>query len=500
MKKNLHLILIGICTITASTHGASSNPPAISPTGTGWTDYLTANIQAVIGWGEKKTGKKPLSYCIDKKAERLLKDTELTLELAFADNRAKGITKTYAQLLNNPTFKSCVERLNEHAYFEWRHILQAIQGDELPNVIKFEKLNRINLPPTLRFAIQLYLAQAKEDRKSAVNPKDNQPRFDLSLIQHAPGYVEAALPAIDIPKIENDPTKNEEQLSAQTKILRDYEPLLAISSPIQRAERRVRKSVDPSFSHTYLTSTEEVTKSKRIYAVYFAYLRRQFLLQRPITDLFNNPNFIDVYNQVWDRDTHLRSEQYAMLARGSLDACDVYANHKENISPFFAALTCDMILSHEQKAEHVPEGFKAMFLEKKKPYEKYIFMFLNSLTKQNKINLLHLAHHTIPEVCKAVNADDTQISLVAEIAQGGHLTDLLLAIRKARMQIPPAPAPLYPSGYEPIAPMPQSDSSQNASIFVLEIDLPEQHSEHHGHLPAAGHSDQDEETGSKHPE
>lgn len=494
MKNNTIIpLLFIICSISSSMQAAAENSLATSPVGTGWTDYLSGIVRAGYGKLEKWTGTKPVDYCIDKGAQIILKNSEQMLELSFADNRIAGKTKTYLQLMNNTLFQLWIKQLNDRAYFDWEHVRHAIAEDRFYDVAKFWKLNRINLSPCLRTAIKLYLEQNKEQRRSAPNPKDNVPRFDLSRINNRPGYVEATLPII---------LQENAQFPELTQTIRDHGSSLTISSPLQNAERRIRKTVDPSFSTSYLTSAAEIEKAKRIYAVFFSYLFRTKAMGDSIAQLFSNQDFLNVYNQVWDRDSHLRHVLNDQLGRGSLDACTIYTNHKLNISPLFAALICDMMLSHEQQenARHVSDTFKNIFFTEKKPYGKYIFMFLNTLNKEQKISLFNIKDtldtFSPAEQCaaihRAVRADEAQLELLAEIQRGNHIRQLLEAIGHARVDIVPASAPLYPTVYNPEhSPAPASSGiNYNNDELVLEIDLPEHPTPF---LPQAGHSDPDEE-------
>lgn len=456
-------------------HAAANNPLESSPTGTGWTGYISEMARAGYGWLEKKTGTKPVGYCINKPAQQLLKNSEQMLELSFADNRVAGKTKTYLHLMTNPTFQQWIKQLNDRSYFDWEHVRNAIAEDRFHDVTKFWRLNRINLSPCLRTAIRLYLEQNKEKRRAAANPKDTIARFDLSRINNKPGYVEATYPFI---------AQEEATFPDLTQTIRDHASSLAITSPLQSAERRIRKTVDSSFSTSYLTSATEIEKAKRIYAVFFSYLFRTKAVGDSIAQLFSNQDFLNVYNQVWDRDCHLRYVLNDQLTRGSLDACTIYTNHQPNISPLFAALICDMILSHEQQAsaQHVSETFKSIFFNEKKPYGKYIFMFLNTLTKEQKIRL-HDIKDTLDALStaeqstaihRAVKADEAQLELLAEIQRGDHITQLLEAIGLARVDnLSSSTSPKQPH----IVTAQSSASSSNTQFektnFVLAIDLPE---------------------------
>lgn len=445
-KHILHLSLMGIC---LTSHMLFSAAGSGSPTGTSWTDYFTGLAHAGYGKLQKLTGTKPIDYCIDKEAQALLKQTEQLLELALADNRAEGKTKTYLQLMSNPIFQDRIKRLNDRAYFEWEHIKNAIAGDRFQDVVKFWKNNRINLSPCLRIAIRLYLEQNHLRRKAALNPKANMIRFDLNQLELKPGYVEATIPKI----------KEEQKAFPElTQTIREYASNLGIASPIQSAERRFRKStariIDPSFSLKYLTSAPEIEKAMRLYPVLFSYLFRASRLNIPLTELFSTEEFLNVYNQAWDRDMHLRDTLTNQLSCGSLDACSIYINHKENIPPLFATLICDMILSHEQKdaSEHVSPTFKEIFFHEKKPYGKYVFIFLNNLNKKQKTALLTSRKEIescassdaqLKAIFNAIGKDQNQMELLAEIQRGDHFKQLLFAIEQARVSDIPS---MLPSG------------------------------------------------------
>lgn len=470
MKKIVfYLILTSINISPILIYTAADDPLSSSPRGTGWSDMFLGTINAAVGWIEKKTGTKPIGYCIDKTAQQLLKNTEQKLELALADNRMNGKTKTYLQVMSDLSFQQWGKQLNDRAYFDWEHTKNAIAEDRFKDIEKLWKINRINLSPCIRTAIQLYLEQNKSRRTAAPNPKDTIARFDLSRTNTKPGYIEATIPTIE------QETASFPDLS---KTIRDYASSLAIASPIQSAERRARKTFDPSFSISYL---QEIEKAQKIYAVFFAHLFATKAVGDSISELFRKEDFLSVYNQVWDRDTHLRYVLSEQLRRGSLDACSIYVHHKQNIAPLFAVLISDMILSHEQHeyARSVSPTFQGIFLHEKKPYGKYVFMFLNSLNKDQKIKLYNLresiAHLDPPKqsaaIHTAVRADKAQLELLAEIQGGEHLPQLLEAIRLARVNAPV----IFPSSSSSSSSssFPTDYNPENVYELPLQIDLPE---------------------------
>lgn len=481
MNKSIFCSLAILLAIPFITHpAASDHAMATSPGGASLTDYVFGLARAGYGKIEKLTGTKPVGYCIDKPAQGILKGSEQMLELTLADNRVALKTKTYGQLMANPTFQMWIKQLNDRAYFEWLHIRDAIAQDRSRDVLKFWKINRINLSPCLRVAIRLYLEQDRAKKQAAPDPKNTVIRFDLNRINHKPGYVEATMPTF---------AQESAKFPELTQTIRDFSDSLSIASPIQSAERRARKSFDPRFSLDYLTSDHEINKAHRIYDVFLAHLFQAKIMNDSISELFCNEEFLKVYNQAWDRDTHLRCTLNDLLTRGSLDACSIYAHHRYNISPLFAALVCDMILSHQQQ-EHlkeVPQTFTDIFFNEKKPYGKYVFMFLNSLTKNQKIALYNAQERIAalsPEeqstaVHQAVRADKAQLQLIAEIQRGSHMPQLLASIKTARSDIQPE---LYP--------MQALQSAQPSGEFVLALDLADNGSSSSGsQLRSAGDSD-----------
>jgi hypothetical protein len=461
-------LLLALLT-TGILHAAADSDLATSPGGTSLTGYISSLAYAAYGWGEKKLGTKTIAYCSDKTAQLILKNTELRLELALADNRAESKTKTYAQLMNEATFQQQIKQLNDRAYFEWEHVKNAIAEDRFSDIVRFWKHNRINLSPCLRTAIRIYLEQEHIKQRAAQDPKMKTMRFDLDRINTQTGYIEATAPIIE---------QESKEFHELMQIMREDNSTLTISSPLQSGERRVRKAIDPSFPESYL---REIAKALQVYRILFTHMFLAKHMGQPISDLFRDNKFLGIYNQAWDRDTHLRYVFSDLLKRGSLDACSIYAHHKQNVAPLYAVLICDMILSHRQQehANIVPKAFKTLFLEGKKPYGKYIFMFLNNLRKRQKI-MLYNAHEEIaklegkqqsPAIHRAVGLDDKQMHLLAEIERSGHMRQLLEAIRTARADIDTDPLPEL-SAAASFAPIPSPEPAHASGDLVLALDLP----------------------------
>ncbi len=383
---------------------------------------VTGIFGAAVGWMQKQTGSKPISYCINSDARKLYDNAERQIELKYGSDREQKKTKTYATLMDDPKFVMSLKQLNDRAYFDWKHVFDAIKNNRYPDVHSFYKYNRANASPCLRKAALLYLLQNKKSREHAPKAKDDGPRFNLQLLQENNGYLESSVPNI---------TESEQDFPALRKTIRERSKELSISSPCQAAERRLRKSMGGTFSDAYLKDAQEVKKSAAVYAVYFAYLYSTYKVDNSIIKLFDNKEFINIYNQVWDRDYHLRARLQDQLSRGSLDACLIYDHHKLNICPIFAALVCDMVLSNENKHE-VPKEFSDMYLSGKKPYGKIIFMFLNSLNKNQKRILLATKKEILTAsstdysatIHSKIRANDAQLELLAEIQAGKQIETL----------------------------------------------------------------------------
>ncbi len=383
---------------------------------------VTGIFGAAVSWMQKKTGTKPISYCIDSNARKLYDNAERQIELKYGSDREQKKTKTYATLINDPEFVKSLKQLNDRAYFDWQHMLDAIKNDRYQDVHRFYKYNRVNASPCLRTAALLYLLQNKKSRESAPKPKDDGPRFNLQLLKKNNGYLESSVPKI---------AESDQDFPTLKATIRERSKELSITSPCQAAERRLRKSMVGAFSDAYLKDAQEVKKSAAVYAVYFAHLYSTYKVKNSIIKLFDNKDFINIYNQVWDRDSHLRARLQNQLSRGSLEACLIYDHHKLNICPIFAALVCDMALSNENK-DKAPKEFSEMYLSGKKPYGKIIFMFLNSLNKKQK-QILLAAKKEILETSSTnysatihskITANNTQLELLGEIQAGKQVNAL----------------------------------------------------------------------------
>lgn len=438
MKRILYIFTI-YCSLQQLIYAAADSDLVGSPTGTCWSDYLLGSIEAGKGWLEKQFGMKPISYCLDEQARSFLKEGEQRLELTLGDNRQKGITKSFHQLMQNESFQRLVKHLNDRAYFDWQHVRDAIKEERVDDVKKFLKTCSVNLSPCLRIPAELFLEQEASKRHAATRVKSGV-RFDLQRTVSI-GYSEAIDPEIK---------QKNASLATLNQAIRDYGPALSIASPLQRAERRMRKSMDPTFSNSYLTSAGEIEKAARVYAVYFAYLFRAYNVKNPIAELFAKPEFTALFNQVWDRNIHIRYVLQDQLTRASLDAGNVYEHHKINTPPLFAALVADMLLSHEQTAatEHIPQLFKDIFFTTKKPYQKYVCMFLKSLKNEQKKNIYALKDSIqalepaarVALINKTIGtATEAQLHLLAEMDAGNCIEDIFHTLERALIR-PTSPA------------------------------------------------------------
>ncbi len=426
---------------------------------------MTGFFGAAVGWVQKQTGTKPISYCIDEEARNLYDNAERRIELKYASDRKQKKTKTYATLMDDSSFVMSLKQLNDRAYFDWQHMLDAIKNDRYQDVHRFYKYNRVNASPCLRTAALLYLLQNKKSRESAPETKDDGPRFNLQLLKKNNGYLESSVPNI----VESD-----QDFPTLKQTIRERSKELSISSPFQAAERRLRKSMGGTFSDAYLKGAQEVKKSAAVYAVYFAYLYSTYKVNNSIIKLFENKDFINIYNQVWDRDCHLRASLQDQLSRGSLDACLIYDHHKLNICPIFAALVCDMALSNENK-DKAPKEFSEMYLSGKKPYGKIIFMFLNSLNKKQKRTLLAAKEEILETtstdysatIHSKITANNAQLELLGEIQAGKQVNTLFKKLESSVIKTDSSKITIKSTGAKQL--INHTSSSSNAQSTALNI-------------------------------